>query len=120
MALPSAAAFEKSLDEGDDELSAGGCGNGVIVPLITFRAKGSWLAVGFNQTDQKTIKLIGAAGMTLAVCAVAVPACPIAGAITTAMSAYITRSGICSSGRTLWWYDKGAGSVVACRSTAPW
>jgi len=93
-----------------------------FAPFLTVHFSGARTAVGFNTVDQQALASGAAAGVAAALCAipgVGWAACALIGVVVGVATTYIVSNGICSRGRTLWWYDVSGGSTVACRSSAP-
>ncbi|MFY9713358.1 MAG: hypothetical protein WAK00_07785 [Microbacterium sp.] len=94
----------------------------VITPFLEVRFSGIKMAVGFNTVDQQALAAGGGAAVAAALClipGVGWAACTIIGIVVGVATTYLVANGICSGGRTLWWYDVDGGSVINCRSSAP-
>jgi hypothetical protein len=94
----------------------------VITPFLEVRFSGIKMAVGFNTVDQQALAAGGGAAVAAALClipAVGWAACTVIGIVVGVATTYLVANGICSGGRTLWWYDVDGGSVINCRSSAP-
>jgi hypothetical protein len=120
LTLPSAADVRSALDadaNGSDLSPAD-----ETSPLLDVRFSGIKVAVGFNTTDQQA--LLGGAGVAVGAALCLIPgvgpvACTTIGLVITVATTYLAANGICGDGRTLWWYDVEGGSVINCRSSAP-
>ncbi|MBT2483556.1 MULTISPECIES: hypothetical protein [unclassified Microbacterium] len=118
LTLPSAADVRAAI-EAD---SAAEVPSDVITPFLEVRFSGIKMAVGFNTVDQQALAAGGGAAVAAALClipAVGWAACTVIGIVVGVATTYLVANGICSGGRTLWWYDVDGGSVINCRSSAP-
>lgn len=122
LTLPSSAAIEAAASTSEGEVSGTVGSEAGMEPNISVRLKGSRVAIGFNTTEQQMLGSGAAAALTVAICAfpfVGWLACGVASVAVAVGTAYVLRNGICSSGRTLWWYDVKGGSTIQCRSSRP-
>lgn len=122
MTLPTADAVQAAVDAKQAEVQAG---NDRIGTRVSVRVNGQYLAIGFNTLEQQMLASGSSTLLAAAICAVPAVgwvACAVVGVVVAVGTTYVTRNGVCSNGRTLWWYDslKGGGSTIQCRSTAPW
>lgn len=126
LTLPSAAAFAELM-----RIDArGGAAAGEVIdgatmePSVSVRLKGTKVAVGFSPRDQNILKNAWLSGIiTAGICAVpgvGWAACAVAGIAVSIAVSYISKRGVCSNRRWLWWYDIRNGSTIQCRSTRPW
>lgn len=121
LTLPSADEFRRALlvETGSWTVAP----KGTQTADVTVRLSGSRVAIGFSQRDQVILKSAAASTiLTAAVCAipgVGWAACAVVGFAVSVAASYVIRKGICSNGRTLWWYDVRGGSTIQCRSTRP-
>ncbi|KHK97638.1 hypothetical protein LK09_10545 [Microbacterium mangrovi] len=114
--LPSAADYMASVDAANQTTSDQ---NRL---QISVRSKSGKWAMGFNSVDQAALASGAAAAATFGIClipAVGNLACGILSVGVSVAMAYVVAHGVCSKGQMLWWYDVKGGSVVHCRSTAP-
>lgn len=119
LTLPSAADVRTAIEAADAAESAS---SGVIAPRLEVRFSGIKMAVGFNTVDQQALAAGGGAAIAAALCllpGVGWAACAVIGVVVGVATTYLAANGICSGGRTLWWYDVKGGSVIHCRSSAP-
>lgn len=122
MTLPTAAAVEAAVAAKQAEVEAG---NDRIGTRVSVRLNGQYVAIGFNTLEQQMLASGSTTLLVAAICAVPAVgwvACAIVGVVVAVATTYVTRNGVCSNKRTLWWYDspKGGGSTIQCRSSAPW
>jgi len=122
--LPSASAILDSADLG----ALPGLGvtrpslGGGATPDVSYRYSWGKYAFGFNTTEQQMIASGATTAIAAAVClipAIGWAACALIAVVVAVATTYVTRNGVCTGGRTLWWYDVAGGSVIQCRSTAP-
>lgn len=119
LTLPSAADVRASIEEAGFVSGAIESAN----PLIEVQFSGIKMAVGFNTVDQQALLAGGGAVLAAAIClipAVGWAACAVVGVVVGVATTYLAANGICSGGRTLWWYDVKGGSVTNCRYSAPY
>ncbi|WCD93816.1 hypothetical protein [Microbacterium sp. nov. GSS16] len=120
LTLPSAADVRAAIDA--DASAPSSAPSDVITPFLEVRFSGIKMAVGFNTVDQQALAAGGGAAVAAALClipGVGWAACTVIGIVVGVATTYLVANGICSGGRTLWWYDVKGGSVINCRSTAP-
>lgn len=121
LTMPSAADVRAAIEA--DELASAPVPSDVITPRLAVHFSGIKMAVGFNTVDQQALAAGGGAAVAAALClipAVGWAACTIIGVVVGVATTYLVANGICSGGRTLWWYDVKGGSVINCRSSAPY
>lgn len=95
---------------------------GMITPYLEVLINGIHTAIGLNITDQQALAAGGGAALAVAICLIPVVgqiACVIVSVAVAVLTAYLVANGICTGGRTLWFYDVPGGSTVECRSTTP-
>lgn len=120
LTLPSAADVRAAIEA--DASASTTVPSDVITPFLEVRFSGIKMAVGFNTVDQQALAAGGGAAVAAALClipAVGWAACTVIGIVVGVATTYLVANGICSGGRTLWWYDVQGGSVINCRSSAP-
>lgn len=118
LTLPSAADVREAI-EADTSAAVP---SDVITPFLEVRFSGIKMAVGFNTVDQQALAAGAGAAIGAALClipGVGQVACVIIAVVVSVATTYVVANGICSGGRTLWWYDVNGGSVINCRSSAP-
>ena len=121
LTMPSAADVRAAIEA--DESASVPVASDVITPRLAVHFSGIKMAVGFNTVDQQALAAGGGAAVAAALClipAVGWAACTIIGVVVGVATTYLVANGICSGGRTLWWYDVKGGSVINCRSSAPY
>lgn len=118
LTLPTTRQLARWQDTGSSEPQPG-----EVTPAISAgRTKyGYW--IGFNTTDQSILASgIGGTAIAAAICAIPFvgwAACFVASVAVAVATGYLLKNGICSGGRTLYWYDMRGGSTIQCRSTKP-
>lgn len=120
LTLPSAADVRAAIDA--DASAPSSAPSDVITPFLEVRFSGIKMAVGFNTVDQQALAAGAGAAVAAALClipGVGWAACTVIGIVVGVATTYLVANGICSGGRTLWWYDVKGGSVINCRSSAP-
>lgn len=98
-------------------------GNNVVAPMLSAGGTKYGFYFGFNQFDQNVLSnAFLAAGLTAAICAipgVGWVACVVAGIAVSVGTSYVHKNGVCSGGRTLYWWDVRGGSTIGCLSSVP-
>jgi hypothetical protein len=124
LTLPSAASMQSAADRAARQGDAGSAidSPGGASTDLAYRYRAGKYAFGFNNLEQQMLASGGATVVAAAICALPAIgwlACTIVGVVVAVATTYVTRYGVCSRGRTLWWYDVRGGSVVQCRFRAP-